>query len=193
MHVRILTEVAGSGDPSGMLEQGVPFYPDPSQRVLVLLFSLGLSYTGNNQEIRIVRSETLLRLAREQREGVVEWDAWEKFTVALDTHELPGIEQHRRYSVSGSRFVVVDTGGTGRRVKIGVYDLSHWSRQHPDTKLDEGGGPDERNGRFRLTQAVFELPENVVQVQHAAMVQDSMVFFSVRRSEEHTSELQSRP
>ena len=143
---------------------------------------MGFDYSGENQEVRIVHSETLLRLAGEQGEGVVEWDAWEEFTVALDADKLPGTNLHTMYSVSGSRLVVVETGGMGRWAKIGLYDLSHWSRRHPDTKLDEGGGSDERNGRFQLTQAVFELPENVVQVQHAAMVQDSMVFFSVRPS-----------
>ena len=180
MPVRIITEVAGSGDSSGMLEQDVPFYPDPSQRVLALLFFRGFDCSGGAQEIRVVRSEILLRLAREQREGIVEWDVWEEFTVTLDTYELPGTNPHAKYSVSGSRLVVVDTGG--RWGKIGVYDLSHWSRQYPDTRLDEGGVSDERKDQFRLTKTHFELPERVVQVHHAVMVQDSMVFFSVRPS-----------
>ena len=38
MRTKIMAGVVRSGDPSGVLEQDVPLYPDPSQRVIVLLF-----------------------------------------------------------------------------------------------------------------------------------------------------------
>ena len=46
-----------------------------------------------------------------------------------------------------------------RWAKIRVYDLSHWSRQYPDTELPDGGeGSGEKRVRCRLTEAVLELP-----------------------------------
>ena len=182
MRTKIIADVVRSGDPSGVLEQDVPLYPDPSQRVIVLLFYWRSNYSGKAQGICVVRSETLLRLARERVEGVVEWEAWEKFTVAPEPDEVSDANSYTQYSVSGSRFVKVDTNETEKWVKIRAYDLSHWSRQYPNAELDEDGGSDEREVGCRFTQAVLEMPESMGKIFHAAMLHDSIVFFSVRPS-----------
>jgi len=182
MRVRVLAE-AGYSDFSGVIGGDVPFYPDPSQRVLALLFYMREDASGASnkaQGICVVRSETLLRLAEEIGEGVVGWEVWGKFTVAPDTDEVPGANEHTKYSVSESRFMRVDSNGARRWAKVRVYDLSHWSRQHPDTELPDGGeGSGEGRVRCRLTEAVLELPENVWNICHAAMLRNSIVFFSV--------------
>lgn len=131
---------------------------------------------------RSTRSETLLRLARE-RGGVTEWGAWKKFTITPDTDIVSGADPYTRYSVSGSRFVRVDTSETKRWAKIRIYDLSPWSRQHPGVELARLGGDgeaDETRVRCRFTEAVLELPARMWNICHAAMLQDSIVFFSVR-------------
>ena len=183
MRATIIAEVTGPGDSSGILEQDIPFYPDPSQRVLVLYFYQREGYPRKVPRICVVRSETLLRLARlarEQGKNLVEWDTWKKFTVALDADEVPGADTYTQYSVSGSRFMKVATNETKKWANIRVYDLSHWSRQHPDAELDGDRGSDERNVRCRVTQGVLQLPENTGKIRHAGMLQDSIVFFSVR-------------
>ena len=179
MRVRVMAEGAGYSDFSGVIGQDVPFYPDPSQRVLALLFYLEGGGSGMARGICVVHSETLLRLAEEIGEGVVEWDMWGKFTVAPDTDQVPGADPYTRYSVSGSRFMRVDSNETEKWAKIRVYDLSHWSRQHPDAGLDRGEELGEKWVRCKLTEAVLELPESMWSVCHAGMLQDSIVFFSV--------------
>ena len=125
-------------DFSKVMRPEVLFYPNPFQRVVALLFYLWGDPSGRVQGIYPTHSETLLRLAR-QTGGAV-WDVWKKFTVALDTDGVPGANSYTRYSVSGSRFMKVDTNETGMWAKIRVYDLSHWSHQHPNTELDRLGG-----------------------------------------------------
>jgi hypothetical protein len=78
--------------------------------------------------ICVAHSETLLRLAREKGEGLVEWDRWRRFTAAPDTDEVPGADPYEKYSVSGSRFMRIDIGRRERWALIRVYDLSHWTR-----------------------------------------------------------------
>jgi len=180
MHVRMLAEEAGHSDFSGVIGGDVPFYPDPSQRVLALLFYIKGDVSGKAQGICVVRSETLLRLAEEIGEGVVEWDIWGKFTVAPDLDEVPSVDRHTKYSVSGSRFMRVDVNEAKRWAKIRVYDLSHWSRQYPDTELSDGReASGEKRVRCRLTEVVLKLPENVTvwNTRDAAMLRDSIVFF----------------
>ena len=179
MCVRVMAEEAAYSNFSGVTGQDIPFYPDPSQRVLVLLFYPRADASNKTQGICVVRSETLLRLAREIGEGVVEWDVWGKFTVAPDADEVPGADLYTKYSVSGSRFVRVDSNEAERWVKVRVCDLSHWSRQHPHTQLGGDEGSDGEKARCRLTQATLKMPENMWSICHVAMLQDSMVFFGV--------------
>jgi hypothetical protein len=177
MRVMVVAEEAGYSDFSGVMGQDVPFYPDPSQRVLALLFFSRKDLSNKVQGICVVHSETLIRLAEEIGEGVIGWDMWGKFTVALDTDGVPGADSYTMHSVSGSRFVRVNTNETEKWAKIRVCDLSHWSRQHPDAELDGG---EEKRVRCRLTEAVLELPGSMQWIIcHAAMLQDSIVFFSV--------------
>ena len=179
MSVKVMAEEAGWSDPSGVIGQDVPFYPDPSQRVIALMFH-GADAPDKAQSICVVRPATLLRLAREQGGGVVEWDAWEKFAVTLDMDEVSRPRSSTKFSISGSRFVMVDTNETEGWAKIRMYDLSHWSRQHPCARRLYGGGkPDGKKVQCRLTEAILELPEDMCSVRHAVMVQDSVVFFSV--------------
>ena len=57
MCVRVLAEEVGHSDFSGVIGD-VPFYPDPSQRVLALLFYMKGDALGKAQGICVVRSET---------------------------------------------------------------------------------------------------------------------------------------
>lgn len=184
MRVRIEAEDAGWSDSSRVIGEDVPFYPDPSQRVLALVFYLGVGEPTKGQGICLVHSEALLNLARKQGGGVVEWDAWEKLTVALDMDEVsdPDPDVFPKYSVSGSRFVTVDTNEAERWVKIKVYDLTHWSRQHRGARPGEDGKSDERRVPYYLTETVMKLPDGMWSIIHAPMVQDSMVFFHVSPS-----------
>jgi len=171
---RIVAEEAGHSDFSGVMGQDVPFYPDPSQRVLALLLRDYLSI-----KVICLHSETFLRLAEEIREGVVEWDMWGKFTVTPDLSGARGHSLHATYSVSGSRFVRVYADERDNWVEIKVYDLSHWSRQHPDAELDGDGESGGGKVRCQLTEEFLELPESMWNVHHVATLQDSIVFFSV--------------
>ena len=172
MSVKVIAEEAGWSDPAEVIGQDVPFYPDPSQRVLALVFQ---DVDDKIQGICVVRSETLLKLAKEQGKGVIEWDVWEGFTVRLDTDQVSGPRSLSKYSISGSRFVMVDTNETKGWAKIRMYDLSHWSRQHPSCARK----PDGEKVQCMVTEASLELPEDTRSICHAAMVQDSVVFFSV--------------
>lgn len=173
MRVRVMAEGAGYSDFCGVMGQEVPFFPDPSQRVLALLF---LSERGEIWSICVVRSETLLRLAKETREGVVEWNTWKNFTVSPDPAELRGANS-AEYSVSGSRFVRIDTSNAGKWARIRVYDLSHWSRQYLDAEPE--GEMDGKKVRYRFSEGAWKLPENTRRISHARVVQNGIVFFSV--------------
>lgn len=184
MCVRVLAEEAGHNDFSGVIGGDAPFYPDPSQRVLALLFYMRGDASGEVQGICVVRSETLLRLAEEIGEGVIGWDVWGKFTVTPDLDGVPRADQYTKYSVSGSRFMKVDINERKRWAKVRMYDLSHWSRQYPDTELPGGGEGSgaKKRVRCRLSEAVFELPpENasVWNTRDVAMLRDSIVLFVV--------------
>ena len=56
--VRVLAEEVGHSDFSGVIGGDVPFYPDPSQRVLALLIYMKEDALGKAQGICVVRSET---------------------------------------------------------------------------------------------------------------------------------------
>ena len=107
MGVRVAAEGAGHSDFSGTMKQDVSFYPDPSQRLFALLFYLGRDAWDRVRGICVVRSETLLRLAREVGDGVVGWDMWGKFTITPDMDDV-STDLYTNYSVSGSRFVRID-------------------------------------------------------------------------------------
>jgi hypothetical protein len=121
----------------------------------------------------VVRSETILRLAREKGEGVIEWDAWGKYTVALDMDEVPGAVP--RYSISGSRFVGVYLSKTTNWAKVRLWDVSHGSLQHPGVGLYERHGLDKK-ARFRLIEGLLQLPQGHKQV---GMLRDTLVVLTV--------------
>lgn len=175
--VGVMAEGAGYSDFSQVIGQGVPFYPDPSRRVLALIFSCPESIHYKVLGVCVVHSETILRLAGEAGEGVIEWDAWRKYTIAPDTDDVPGVVGSPKYSVSGSRFVRVYTNEAEKWAKVKSYDLSHWSRQQPDLGPDGCGGVDKM--RFRLIEGFIALPQSVWKVCDAVVLQDSLVLFSV--------------
>jgi len=74
--------------------------------------------------------------------------------------------------------VTVKANATGKRAKVKLYDLSHWSRQQPDAGRDGRGGLDKKE-RFRLIEGDLDLPQNIWNICHASMLQDSLVFFSI--------------
>jgi len=175
MRVRVEAEDAGWSDLSGVIGQDTPYYPDPSKRILALVFHLGAGKSTKGQGVCLVHSEALLSLAREKGGGIVEWDAWEKFTFTPDMDEDLDPNVSPKYSVSGSRFVMVGINEIERWAKIKVYDLAHWSRQHRDAGL----GGDERKVPCFLTETVLELPDGMWSIIRAPLVQDSIVFFHV--------------
>lgn len=179
--VGVRAEAAGHSDFSQVIGQDVPFYPDPSQRVLVLTFFPRGSAHGPVLGICVVHTEAILRLAREKGEGVIEWDAWGRYTVAPEKDDVTDTEK-LLYLVSGSRFVTVKADATGKRAKVKLYDLSHWSRQQPDVGQDERRGLDKKV-QIRLIEGDLDLPQNIWNICHASMLQDSLVFFSVGSSE----------
>jgi hypothetical protein len=180
LRLGVMAGEAAYNDFSEGMGPEVLFYPDPSQRVIACpLYSR--DRFSKVRGILLVHSETLLRLARETGGGVIEWDTWGKFTVALDADKVPGFDWDMKCSVSGSRFMTVDTSEAERWAKSRVYDFSHWGRQHPDTEPDRlgSGDSDRKRARYRLTERVSEPPECLRNIYHAAMLWDSLVFFSV--------------
>ena len=174
--VGVMVEGAGHSDFSKVIGQDVPFYPDPSRRVLVLTFSPRGGAYDAVLGIRVVRSETILRLARENGGGVIGWNAWGKYTVAPDVNDTPGANGFPRYSVSGSRFARIFINKTEKLARVKLYDLSHWSLQRLDVGPDECEGSEKKVG-FRVIEGVLELSRG--KVSYVAMLQDSLVFFSV--------------
>jgi hypothetical protein len=180
MRVRVITEGAGYGDFSEVMGQDVPFYPDPSQRVLALLFYLRTDVATGVQGICLVHSEALLRLASEKGEGVVEWETWGKFTVSPNTGDVPRADSFTRYSVSGGRFARVGINEAEGWANIRVYDLSHWTRQYPNPKPDGDGESGEKTVRYRVSEAVWKFPQTMRSICHVAMQHDCVVISSVR-------------
>lgn len=66
--VSIVVEAAGHSDFPEAIGHDGPFYPDPSQRVVALVFHPRWGLANKAQSSCVVRSETLLRLGRERGE-----------------------------------------------------------------------------------------------------------------------------
>ena len=81
--------------PSREDDLSAPFYPDASQRVLVVGFSAGADFLA-------VRVEALLRLAREREGDSLNWEEWEAHA-GWETHTIEGCN----FWVSGSRLYCV--------------------------------------------------------------------------------------
>lgn len=105
----------------------------------------------------------------------------EEYTITPTMGDFAGANELPKYLVSGSRFVKVCTNEAEKLVKVRLYDLSHWSRQEPEVVLEWRWGSGKK-ARFHLIEGALELPQSVWNVCHAAMLQDSLVFFSVGSS-----------
>lgn len=99
--VSIVVEVAGHSDFPEAIGHGGPFYPDPSQRVVALVFHPRWGLANKAQRGCVVRSETLLRLGREKGGGDIKWDEWGKYTIVQDMADDQSAEDGPSYSVSG--------------------------------------------------------------------------------------------
>ena len=175
---RVLAEEGSYNSFSEGMGPHIPFHPDPSQRVLALMFLVHGNLFGRVQSICVVQSETLLRLARERGEGVIEWDAWGKYTIAPEMDDVPGSTGFPIYSISGSRFVRVDTATTREWVKVRMYDLSHWARQQSEAGA-EWYGESGRKVKCRRIEGVFDSPRDTWKIIYASISQDGLVFLGV--------------
>lgn len=175
--VRMITEEAGHSDFPEVMGRDAPFYPDPSRRAIALVFCPIRDALGKAQGVCVVHSETLLSLGRAVGEGDIDWDVWGKYTAAPDMCDVPGAEGFPQYSVSGSRFVRVDYNGIEMWAKVRVYVLSHLCSRQPEVGL--GGCEEPERMCCRLIERVLDLPRSMWNICNAAMLQDSLVFFSV--------------
>ena len=98
----------GGHTPSRDDELFAPFHPDPSQRVLAI---------GLHDFVSVVRTEGLLRLAREREGGHLQWGEWKTHVTWIVRDGYTS-----RLWVSGPRVCCADpteSGGTS----IDVYDF----------------------------------------------------------------------
>lgn len=107
IHVRVVAGAAGYSDLSQLIGQDVPFLPDPSQRVLVLIFDSRGSVYYDMLGVCAVHSETILRLPEENGEGAIEWEVWREYTIAPNKGDFASANELPKYLVSGGRFVKV--------------------------------------------------------------------------------------
>ena len=94
-----------------------PFYPDPSQRILVLF--------ANPRWYFVINTERLLELAREWGGQTVEWCGWDQ------TIEIRISSRRASYCtwISGSRLFCISPSETDYGLKnLQVYDFSRASR-----------------------------------------------------------------
>jgi len=101
----------GGYEPSSGEDSFAPFYPDASQRVLAVdLCGTGMIY--------VVKTEVLLKLAREWGPADIEWKRWKAHAFEVWTGDVVA-----RW-VSGHRFFCVYPSGSGDEAAcIEVYDF----------------------------------------------------------------------
>jgi len=103
---------AGGYEPSYDEVSFAPFYPDASQRVLAIEFH-------GRGTICVVKTEVLLKLAREQGATDIEWGQWKAHAFEARPGDLVV-----RW-VSGHRLFCVCPSGSGNEAtRIDVYDFS---------------------------------------------------------------------
>jgi len=116
----------GGHEPSREDDLSAPFYPDPSQRVLVLGF-LG------NLCLLIVKVEALFELAQEREGEDIQWEEWQThMTWVQCTRHTTG------FGVSGHRLCCrysTESGG----VLMDVYDFGAGASDVRHTETTEGG------------------------------------------------------
>jgi len=112
----------------------VPFYPDPSQRITV--FDLAVT-------TYVIKTELLLKLARERRGQHFKWSEWGWATIEVETGGLRG----GVYSicVSGCRMFCMTSGD--QKSCLQVYDFSYRGRAK-NLKVPDEVGESERKRRM---------------------------------------------
>jgi len=121
----------GGYEPSHDEVSFAPFYPDASQRVLAIdLCGCGTIY--------VVKTEVLLKLARERRGADIEWWQWKEHAFEVRHQDGPG-DLVARW-VSGHRlFCVWPSGLEDEASRMDVYDFSaRASVREPETTTGRG-------------------------------------------------------
>jgi len=111
----------GGYQPSPQDILAAPFYPDPSQRILVLPVEA-------QSWFYVIKVETLLKLARERAGEGIEWEDWEPFLIRTATPGTPDATHDPRSWVSGFRLFSSSIAVGDDRLNLHVYDFSPHAR-----------------------------------------------------------------
>ena len=101
----------GVYEPSGRNDLFVPFYPDASQRVLVVTV---LTCPG----FLVIKTDALLRLAQERKGKCLRWGQWQAYTTRVSR------DQEAISLWVSSPLVFCVTPHRGVQISIQVYDFS---------------------------------------------------------------------
>ena len=139
-----------------------PFYPDPSQRILVFYFE-------DFERLLVIKPETALRLARERNGEDLPWEEWNDHVTWVHAElEVEGIW------VSGSRLYCAYSCDDGYCVpSMQVYDLS---AKAPGRGEEAGKDGSNQYMAPTLTQ---DLPSELTNIRSWYGCYDSIVFVLV--------------
>ena len=117
---------SGGYEPSHDEVSFAPFYPDASQRVLAIEFCA-------RGTICVVKTEVLLKLAREQGGTDIEWGQWKAHAFEVRPGNLVArwVSGHRLFCVSPS-------GSGGEATRIDVYDFGARAPGRESETTDRG-------------------------------------------------------
>ena len=151
----------GGHVPSREDELFSPFYSDPSQRVLALAFSGSIS---------VVKTETLLTLARERKGERLHWGEWRTHITWIERDGYTS-----RLWVSGSRLCCVQLTGSGEML-MDVYDFGAQASAECVESVEDGVSQ-------RLTPSITQiLPFEINEVIISHGCHDSLSFVLVKTS-----------
>jgi len=142
-----------------------PFYPDASERVLVVEL-------GECDFIFVMKTEVLLKLAREQGSVDLQWEQWKAYAVTVQPGGNPALW------VSGSRlFCIYWAGLDGGETWMDVYEFSaQASARNAGVKVGEGG---RIQGDVQWPSIQHCLPWDGSAVRFSKGGHDSIAFFMV--------------
>ena len=127
-HVRLepsfVSDLGGHG-PSCEDDRFAPFYPDPSHRLLVIEF-MGIGC------LFVMKTEALLRLAREREGEELHWGEWKAHVTRISTDV-----DTRKLWVSGPRLCFVYLADSGETL-VDVYDFSAQTSARHTEAGDDG-------------------------------------------------------
>ena len=136
-----------------------PFYPDPSQRVLAVAFF---------DSISVVRTEILLRLARERKGEHLQWREWRTHVTCIEWNGHTG-----RLWVSGPRLYCVELARSAG-MSMEVYDFGARASAERTGSVEGGVGR-------RFTPSITQtLPLEICGIILSYGCHDSLSFILVK-------------